>query len=51
MDATAVRGITDETVENVKIEGFVFMGAKKHSLWATKPGSITFKDCEWKVRL
>ena len=50
MDATAIRGITDETVENVKIEGFVFMGAKKHSLWATKPGSITFTDCEWKVR-
>ena len=50
MDATAIRGITDETVENVKIEGFVFIGARKHSLWAMKPGSITFKDCEWRVR-
>lgn len=50
MDGTAIRGINDATVEGVRIEGFVFIGARKHSLWVTKPGSITFKDCEWRVR-
>lgn len=48
MDGTAVLGISDKTIENVSIEGFVFMGARQHSLWATKPGSITFKDCEFR---
>lgn len=50
VDGTAIRGIEDQTVDNVVIEGFTFMGALKHSLWVTKPGSITFRDCEWKVR-
>ena len=49
MDGTATRGITDETVEGVSIEGFVFIGARKHSLWVNKPGKITFRDCEWRV--
>jgi hypothetical protein len=49
MDGTATRDINDATLEGVTIEGFVFIGARKHSLWATKPGSITFRDCEWKV--
>ncbi|KAL3911995.1 MAG: hypothetical protein SGARI_001375 [Bacillariaceae sp.] len=35
MDGTAIRGINDETVEGVNIEGFVFIGARKHSLWGT----------------
>jgi hypothetical protein len=51
MDATAIRGINDATVEGVNIEGFVFIGARRHSLWVTKPGSISFRDCEWRVRL
>jgi hypothetical protein len=50
MDATAIRGINDATVEGVSIEGFVFIGARRHSLWVTKPGSISFRDCEWRVR-
>jgi hypothetical protein len=49
IDGTAIRGINDETLENVIIEGFVFIGARKHSLFANKPGSITFRDCEWRV--
>lgn len=48
LDGTAIRGITDETIEGVSIEGFSFIGARRHSLWVTKPGDITFKDCEWK---
>lgn len=51
MDGTSVLGIKDDTVENVKIEGFVFIGSRQHSLWANKPGSITFKDCEFRVRI
>ena len=49
IDGTATRGIMDDSIENVSIEGFVFIGSRVHGLWATKPGSITFRDCEWRV--
>ena len=48
IDGTKVLGIADETVENVQIEGFVFIGAREHALLANKPGSITFRDCEFR---
>jgi len=48
MDATPFRGIADATVEGVELTGLVFVGASKYSIWATKPGDITFKDCEWR---
>jgi len=48
MDGTKVLGIEDDTLENVNIEGFVFIGAREHSLLANKPGSITFRDCEFR---
>lgn len=48
MDGTSYLGIQDDTVENISIEGFVFIGSLQHSLWASKPGSITFKDCEFR---
>jgi len=47
-DGTKIRGISDETLENVRIEGFVFIGAREHVLMANKPGSITFRDCEFR---
>ena len=50
LDATPVRGIAESTVENVLIEGLVFIGAHRYSLWASKPGDITFRNCEWRVR-
>jgi hypothetical protein len=50
VDATPFRGISDETVDSVFIEGIVFIAAKRYSLWATKPGDITFRDCAWRVR-
>jgi len=50
VDATSIRGITDKTVEGVQIEGIVFIGSRKYSTWALKPGDITFTDCEWRVR-
>jgi hypothetical protein len=45
-----IRGIGDSRIDNVEIVGFVFQKAIQHSLLATKPGSITFQDCEWTVR-
>ena len=48
MDATPFRGIADATVEGVELTGLVFIGATKYSIWATKPGDITFRDCEWR---
>lgn len=49
MDATFLRGLNDLSVENVLIQGFVFINALHHALWASKPGDITFRDCEFRV--
>jgi hypothetical protein len=51
LDGTAMRNITDPSLDNILIEGLTFMSSSKHSLLATKPGAITFQDCEWKVRI
>jgi hypothetical protein len=51
LDGTAMRNIADPALDNVLIEGITFMSSKKHSLLVTKPGSITFQDCEWTVRI
>lgn len=48
MDGTKILGIEDETLDNVNIEGFTFLEARDHSLLASKPGSITFRDCEFR---
>jgi hypothetical protein len=50
VDGTGIRGLDDLRLDNVEIVGFVFIGSVQHSTWVTKPGSITFKDCEWRVR-
>ena len=50
LDGTKVLGTPDERIDNVVLEGFVFISAKKYSFWGMKPGSITFRDCEWRVR-
>ncbi len=48
IDGTKVLGIKDDTLDNVLLEGFTFMGAREHALLAHKPGSVTFKDCEFR---
>jgi len=48
MDGTNALGIDDETLENVNIEGFTFLEARDHALLANKPGTITFRDCEFR---
>jgi hypothetical protein len=50
VDGTAMRGLRDDNLDNVEIVGFIFEGAMKNSFWTTKPGSITFRNCEWTVR-
>jgi hypothetical protein len=50
VDGTAMRGLRDNNLDNVEIVGFIFEGAMKNSFWTTKPGSITFRNCEWTVR-
>jgi hypothetical protein len=47
VDGTAIRGITDPSLDNVIVEGLTFQSSIEHSLWITKPGSITFKQCTW----
>mmetsp|Transcript_111283 Transcript_111283/g.227857 ORF Transcript_111283/g.227857 Transcript_111283/m.227857 type:complete len:847 (-) Transcript_111283:243-2783(-) len=48
IDGTAIHGLRDAEINNVEIVGFVFEDAIEHSFLATKPGSIIFKNCEWK---
>jgi len=50
VDGTGIRGLRDNNLDNVEIVGFVFEDAMKNSVWTTKPGSITFRNCEWTVR-
>jgi hypothetical protein len=50
MDGTSMRGIDEPKLDNVLIQGFTFVGALEYSLLVTKPGTITFRDCEWTVR-
>eukprot|EP00536_Pseudo-nitzschia_multiseries_P011466 jgi/Psemu1/205896/e_gw1.392.19.1 len=47
VDGTAIHGLGGEHLGSVEIVGFVFEDALKHSFWATKPGSVTFRNCEW----
>ena len=50
IDGTSTRGITDSTVNNIIIEGFIFEGATKSSMLVDKPGNLLFRNCEWRVR-
>ena len=51
VDGTNYFGVGNNLdLTNVVFEGITFAGASRYSVWATKPGDITFIDCEWKVR-
>jgi len=47
IDGTATNGLGGENLGSVEISGFVFENALQHSFWATKPGFVTFQNCEW----
>jgi hypothetical protein len=51
VDGTAIGGISDDLMENVLVEGFVFVDAIMYSFWGMKSGHVTFRDCEWRVSL
>lgn len=52
VDGTNYFGVGNNLdLTNVVFEGFTFVGANRYSVYATKPGDITFIDCEWKVRI
>eukprot|EP00536_Pseudo-nitzschia_multiseries_P011467 jgi/Psemu1/205883/e_gw1.392.9.1 len=48
VDGTSTRGITESSVDNIIIEGFIFENATKSSFLVDKPGTITLKNCEWR---
>lgn len=53
VDATGYFGISNGTslsVENVIISGVTFTDSWGYSVWATRPGNMTFRDCEFRVR-
>lgn len=47
VDGTAIRGIRDDTLTNVVLQGLTFQASIEHSVWVTKAGDILFQDCEW----
>jgi len=50
IDGTGYYGIEQDTVDNVIIEGITFFNVSKYMVWIDKPGTVTFKDCEFRVR-
>eukprot|EP00934_Nitzschia_sp_Nitz4_P006863 Nitzschia sp. Nitz4//scaffold11_size288233//119025//120468//NITZ4_000768-RA/size288233-processed-gene-0.218-mRNA-1//-1//CDS//3329534056//6853//frame0 len=48
VDATTFRGIGDATVDGAIIMGLTFVDVIQYSTWATKPGHLSFQDCEWR---
>lgn len=50
IDGTGYYGVEQDTVENVIIEGITFFNVSKYMVWINKPGSVVFKDCEFRVR-
>ena len=48
VDGTKNFGIGNERVDNVEIQGLTFSNAGRYAVWVNKPGSITFRDCEFR---
>jgi hypothetical protein len=51
LDGTAYHGILDDNVDGVIIEGFTFIAPGRFAAEFTKPGSVEFVDCIFKVRI
>ena len=52
VDATGYFGVSNGSsisIDNVLISGITFSDAQGYSVWATRPGNITFSDCEFQV--
>jgi hypothetical protein len=50
MDGTSIFAVpSGDALENVVITGLTFSAARQSMVWITKPGSVTFRDCEFRV--
>jgi hypothetical protein len=52
VDATGYFGISNGSVlsvDNVLLSGIIFSSSLGYSVWATRPGNLTFRDCEFQV--
>ena len=48
LDGTKSFGVVNNRVDNVVIEGLTFANAGRYAVWINKPGSVTFRDCEFR---
>jgi len=48
VDGTNLFGNDFDSIHNVTFEGFTFQNTQRYGIWATKPGSITFRECTFK---
>ena len=50
VDGTSRFGISeDATLDNVEIQGVTFHNSSQYSVWLTRPGTVKFTDCEFRV--
>lgn len=49
VDGTDHFGVWDDTLDNVVIEGITFEDVGRHVAWFNKKGTVTFRDCEFRV--
>lgn len=51
VDGTHFLGVRDsDRLDNVTLEGITFVNAGKYMAWLTKPGTVKFVNCEFRVR-
>jgi hypothetical protein len=51
VDGSDRYGIANPSISNVVLQGLTFIDVWQYSAWLTKPGSVTFRDCEFRVRI
>jgi hypothetical protein len=50
MDGTSIFAVPSvDALDNVVITGLTFSAARQSMIWITKPGTVTFRDCEFRV--
>jgi hypothetical protein len=50
VDGTSRFGIgADVPLDNIDFQGITFQGSSQYSVWLTRPGSVTFTDCVFRV--
>jgi hypothetical protein len=50
VDGTSRFGIgADVPLDNIEFQGITFQSSSQYSVWLTRPGSVTFTDCVFRV--